>query len=133
VIVLEIDLDERLPVVTAFVQLDVVQQVPGEVEVAEREPRQITRDVARTVEQQAFPVLHRRAAEVLARLVGEMRRAEQLALQVVRPAVDRADDVRRVAAAAEHDRLPVPAMFDSSMPTRTVDERLRVVARRETW
>ena len=38
-----------------------------------------------------------------------MRRAEQLALEVVGPAVQRADDVGGIAAPAEHDGLAVAA------------------------
>src|ERR1051326_234981 len=38
-----------------------------------------------------------------------MGRAEELALQVIGPAVQRADDVLRVAAAAYHDGLTVAA------------------------
>ena len=44
-----------------------------------------------------------------ARRLGEERRAEQLAFQVVGPAVQRADDVLGVAAALQHDRLAVAA------------------------
>jgi hypothetical protein len=38
-----------------------------------------------------------------------VRRAEELSLQVVGPAVQGADDVFCIAPAAEHDRLPVAA------------------------
>ena len=132
VVVLEVDLDERLPVVVALVQLDAVEQVAREVELARRQPGEVLRDVARAVEQQAVPVLDRRAAEVEARLVGEMRRAEQLALEVVGPAVDRADDVGRVALALEHQRLSVPADVRQELDAaRVADERLRVVASRQ--
>src|SRR5699024_6109579 len=92
VIVLEVDLDERLPVVAALVQLDVIEKMAREIELVERELRKIACDVARPIEEQPLPVLQRRAAELLARLVREVRRAEQLAAQVVRPAVDRAHD-----------------------------------------
>ena len=62
VVVLEIDLDERLPVVVALVDLDAVEHVAREVEVAATpSAAQIGRDVARAVEQQAVPVLQRRA------------------------------------------------------------------------
>src|SRR5207244_1859923 len=51
------------------------------------------------------------------------------ALQVVRPAVDRADDVPRIALAAQHDRLAVPADVRQELDTlRVTDERLRVAA-----
>jgi uncharacterized membrane protein len=86
VIVLEVDLDEGLPVVFALVHVDAVEHVAREVEILQRERRKVARDVARPVEQQAVPVLERRAAEIDARLVGKVRRAEELALEVVRPA-----------------------------------------------
>ncbi|MCY1230830.1 hypothetical protein D9M69_668550 [compost metagenome] len=44
-----------------------------------------------------------------ARLLVEMRRAEQFALEVIGPAVQGADDVLPVAAAIEHDGLAVAA------------------------
>ncbi len=129
VVVLEIDLDERLPVVVALVQVDAVQQIAREIQVAERESREIARDVARAVEQEAVPVADRRAAELRARLVLEVGCAEQLAGKVVGPAMDRADDVLRAALAGQHDRLPVAAdvgqQFDA---LRSVHEGLRVVA-----
>ncbi len=129
VVVLEVDLDEGLPVVVALVDLDAVQHVVGEVEVAHAEAREVRADVALAVEQQSVPVLQRALAEVEARLVGEMRRPEELALEVVGPAMDRADDVLRVAAALEHDRLPVPADVRQELDAAGVaDERLRVVA-----
>ena len=86
--------------------------------------------VARPVEQEAVPVLDRRAAEVQAGLVGEVRRAQQLALEVVGPAMDGADDVPRIAAALEHDRLPMAADVREQLdPFGVAHERLRVVAR----
>jgi hypothetical protein len=62
------------------------------------------------LEHHAVPGLHRVVAQVQARVVGEMRRADQLALQIVGPAVQRADDrAAGVATAAQHHRLAVPA------------------------
>ena len=50
VVVLEVDLDEGLPVVVALVQHDAVEHVAGEVEVGARaEPRQLGGDVAAVV------------------------------------------------------------------------------------
>ena len=115
VIVLEVDLDEGLPVVVALVQLDAVEDVAGEVEVGARaDPRQLGGDVAAgrlgAVEQHPVPGLDRVVGEVAAGVVGEVRRADQLAAEVVGPAVQRADDVAAgVAAAAQHHRLAVPA------------------------
>ena len=63
-------------------------------------------------------------------VLGEMRRAQQLALQVVGPAVQRADDVLRVAAALQHDRLAVAAdvgeQFDAA-DVRVAHQHLGVV------
>ena len=53
-------------------------------------------------------------------------------LQIVRPAMDRAHDVARVAAAVEHQRLPVPADVGQQLDAaRVADEHLRVAARGE--
>ena len=129
VVVLEVDLDEGLPVVVALVHLDPVEDVAREVELARGQRAEVRGDVARAVEQQAVPALELGAREVGARLVGEVRRAEELALEVVGPAVDRADDVLRAAAALQHDRLPVPADVGQQLEARRVaDEHLRVVA-----
>ena len=128
VIVLEIDLDERLPVVGAVVQLDPVEHVAGEVERLSGQPAEVLRDVALPVEQQAVPALHRCAGEARARLLGELRRAEQLTLEVVGPTVHRTDDVRRAAAALQHHRLPVTADVGQELDSvGTADQRLRVV------
>ncbi|EFK95301.1 hypothetical protein LDC_2703 [sediment metagenome] len=132
VVVLEIDLDEGLPVVVALVQLDLVQHEAREVEVAGRQFGQVSRHVARAIEHHAVPVADRRASEVQARLVGEVRRAEELALQVIGPAVDRADDVLRVALARQHQRLTVPADVRQQLDAvRVPHQRLRVVPRSE--
>ena len=45
----------------------------------------------------------------MSRVLGEVRRAEQLPLHVVGPAVQRADDVLGVAAPLEQDRLAMAA------------------------
>ena len=99
VVVLEVDLDEGLPVVIALVDLDAIEHVAGEIEVARAlSSARSRRDVARPSNSRPFQLCSGVRPQVEARLVGEMRRAEQLALQVVGPAVDRADDVPRVAA-----------------------------------
>src|SRR4029077_12963535 len=74
VVVLEIHLDERFPVVVALVDLDAVEHVAGEVEGQDIESREVTVDIARAVEEEAVPVLDRRAVEVGARLFWEIRR-----------------------------------------------------------
>jgi hypothetical protein len=58
-----------------------------------------------------------------------VRRAEELAFQIVRPPVQRAHDVRGVAAPVAHDRLPVAADVGQQLDAaRVADEHLRVVA-----
>jgi len=114
VIVLQIDLDEGLPVVVALVHMHPVEHMAAEVEYAQRaEARQVGRHVAATggpLEQHAVPGLDGVVVQVQARRVGEMGCANQFAVQVVGPAVQRADDVvARVATAAQHHRLAVPA------------------------
>ena len=117
VVVLEVDLDEGLPVVVALVQLDAVERVAAEVEVARRADARPARRRRRAagcragdVEHHAVPGLQRVVGEVAARVVGEVRRADQLAAEVVGPAMQRADDVAAgVAAAAQHHRLAMPA------------------------
>ena len=127
VVILEVHLDERLPVVVAGVKLDVIENVSREIDLLRRERGQVGGDVARPVEQQPLPVLDRRAGEARARLLGEMRRAEELAFQVVGPAMNGADDVLRVALAVEHDRLPVTADVRQELDAlRVAHERLRV-------
>jgi hypothetical protein len=81
VVVLEVDLDEGLPVVVAFLDFDPVEHMVREVERIRRECCEVAMDVALTVEQEAMPVGERRPAQMQAWVVGEMRRAEELALQ----------------------------------------------------
>src|SRR5690606_20669864 len=110
VVVLEIDLQEGLPVVVALVDLDMAEHVAAEVDdLLEADRVQVRRDVARPVEEQAAPVLQGAAREACARLLGELRRAEQFAAQAVGPAMQRADDVAGVAAPVQHDGLAVAA------------------------
>jgi hypothetical protein len=117
VVVLEVDLDEGLPVVVALVQLDAVERVAGEVELVRgADAGELGGDVAarrgpaRPFEQHAVPGLQRELLQVAAGILGEVGRPDQLAAQAVGPAVQRADDVAaRVAAAAQHDRLAVTA------------------------
>ena len=64
VVVLEVDLDEGLPVVVAFVDFDPVEHVVREVERCSGEPGEVATDVALAVEQEAVPVRQRRAAQM---------------------------------------------------------------------
>src|SRR5437867_12096520 len=93
-VILEIDLDEALPVVLALVDLDPVEDVARKVEVlGHADAGELARDVAWPVEQQPVPVGKRSTVELDTRLLVEMRRAEEPAVEVVSPAVHRADDV----------------------------------------
>ena len=130
VIVLEIHLDEGLPVVVARLDLDPIEHVAREVEVAGcAHALQVACNVALALEQQAVPVLQGRVGELHARLVLEQRRAHQATLEIVRPAMDGTDDVGGVAPAVEHDRLPVAAdvrqQFDA---VGAAHQNLRIVA-----
>src|SRR5437899_548426 len=61
-----------------------------------------------------------------------MRRAEELALQIVGPAMNRANDIARIALARQHDRLPMPADVRQELDAlRVAHERLRVRAPRQ--
>ncbi|KGX49629.1 hypothetical protein Y025_5569 [Burkholderia pseudomallei TSV32] len=122
VVVLEVDLDEGLPVVIALVDLDVIEQVVRKVEMVLRaELREIVRDIAALgLEQQPLPVLQRRRVQVQAGLVRKVRRAEQLAFEIVGPAMQRADDVLRTPAAVQHDRLAVAAHVRQQLDLRSL-------------
>ena len=114
VVVFQVDLDEGLPVVLALVDVDAVEHVTAEVEArARREAGEIGADVAVAgVEEQAVPALQRLVAQAQAGIVGEVRRPEQAAVQVVGPAVQRAHDgaaARRAAPAAQDHGLAMAA------------------------
>jgi hypothetical protein len=81
VVVLQVDLDEGLPVVVHLVQLRAVVHVAGEVEVglgAELRQRAV-HVVAVALEHQAVPALHLVVVEVQAGIRREVRRAQQRA------------------------------------------------------
>src|SRR5258708_17372487 len=93
VIVLEVDLDEGLPVEVVLDRLDLVQHVAVEVELlGDTEVCEISRDVAHAVEEHAVPLAQILARQVEARHVGELGSSDMLALAVVAPAVKRAGD-----------------------------------------
>ena len=79
VVVLEVDLDEGSSVVVALVDMDAVEHEAFEVEGRPRSERvEFGRDVgAAGLEIEAVPALQRVVAQVQARVVGEVRRAEQ--------------------------------------------------------
>ena len=132
-IILQIDLDEAFPVVLALVDLDPVEHVARKVEVlGDADTRELARDVAWPVEQQPVPVGKRRAVELDAGLLFEMRRAEQRAFEVVSPAVHRTHDVLGVAAALEHHRLAMAADIRQQLHAAGVaNEHLCVIAPRQ--
>ncbi len=109
-VVLEIDLDEGLPVVVALVQFDVIELVAGEIELARHlHAAQIGIGGARPLEQQTLPVFQLFLVQVEAGIGREMRRADQFSGGIVGPAMDRADDVLRRAGSLQHDGLAVAA------------------------
>jgi hypothetical protein len=110
-----------------------VEHVAGEIEIrSDVDSRQVARNVPGAVEEQTVPPFERRAGQPDAGLLVEMRRAEQLAGKIVGPAVHGTDDVFRVASTLQHHGLPMAADVRQQLDAlRTVDERLRVVARRQ--
>ena len=120
VVVLEVDLDEGLPVVVALVHLDMVEHEALEAQLlAQLHAGQVGLDVAAVVlEQQAVPLAQPVVVQVQAGIVAEVRCAQQLAAGAVGPAVQRADDVaprmalafgHQIAPALEHHGLAVAA------------------------
>src|SRR5262245_7617671 len=110
VVQLQIELEERLPVERALVHLEVIEHVAREIVVGgEIETREIARHVARASEQQPLPRLKRCGRERQLRRLRKLRCAEELAVEVVGPAMDGADDVLHVAASFEQQRLPMAA------------------------
>ena len=132
VVILEVDLDEGLPVVVALVHLDMVEFVAGEIELAGNlHPGQIGGRRARPLEQQAIPVFEPGLVQVEAGILRKMRGADQLAGGIVGPAVDRADDrAVQLAGTLQHDRLAV-ATDVRHLPialATAVEQHLAVVA-----
>ena len=110
VVVLQIHLDEGLPVERVFVHLHAVQHVAGKIDVLHHADfGQIFRDIALAGEQQAVPVLQRRFVQMQTGILRKVRRAQQFAVGLVGPAMQRTDDVLRIAAAFQHDGLAMAA------------------------
>ena len=112
VVILEIDLDEGLPVEGIFDGLDLVEPVVGEVELPrDAETGEVARDITLAVEQHAVPLLQRLPRQVEARMVGELGCAKVGAVARVAPAMQRAGDgaAGKRARALQHDRLAMAA------------------------
>jgi len=120
VVVLQIDLDEGLPVVVALVQLDAVERVALKAQVLARPHLgQIGGNVPAVVfKEQAVPFAQLVVVEVQAGVVRKVRRTQQFALGRVGPAVQGADDVAarmalalrlQVATVLQHHGLAVAA------------------------
>src|SRR5262249_40884764 len=76
-VVLEIDLDEALPVVVAVVDFDAIEHMAAEVEFAcDGQRGEIGGDVTLAFEQHAIPRLQWRAAQIEAGLRVEVRRTQ---------------------------------------------------------
>ena len=135
VVVLEVDLDERLPVVVALVDVDAIEHVPGEVELADVDTPARSRATSRLPSNsRPFQFCSGERPRLRHGLSSKCGAPSSSPLQVVSPAVDRADDVlaalpRPVSMIAWRWRQ----MFEmSSMPFAVAHERLRVVACRES-
>ena len=120
VVVLQINLDEGLPVVVAFVQLHVVEHKAVKRKLrGHGHVRQVGPHVAAVVfKQQAVPLAQAVVVQAQARVLRKVRRTQQLAAGAVSPAVYGADDVAprvrlpllaQIAPALEHDGLAVAA------------------------
>ena len=115
VVVLQIDLDKGLPVVVALVEVTALKHITAEVQLGcAAKLGQVGNDCSSVaLEQQALPVLQRVVAQVQAGVLLKMRCANQRAMQVVGPAVQRTDDVLArstdLAASLEHDCLAMAA------------------------
>ena len=109
-------------------QLDAIEGIAIEIELrAWAHARQIGGDVAAVVfKQQAVPLLQLVVVQVQARVLGKVRRAQQLAIGRIRPAVERANDVAactslllgvQVAPAAQHHGLAVATNVGDELDT----------------
>src|SRR5688572_1771272 len=93
VVILEVHLDEGLPVERVLDHLDLVEHIALEVELLrDAQFREVLRDVARAIEEHAVPLLQLLAWKVEAREAGKFGRADVLSLAGVAPAVQRARD-----------------------------------------
>ncbi len=112
VVVLQIDLDEGLPVVVAHVHFGVVVHKAGEVELLEHGQLRhgLGHGIAVVLEQHAVPALQRVGLQMQAGVLLEVRGADELTVETVGPAMQRAHDIlARAAHAAQHHGLPVAA------------------------
>jgi hypothetical protein len=133
VVELKVELEEDLPVDRVIFDQHPVEHVAGEVEIrGNRERGELETRVARAGEQQPLPVREWGRGESEAGSFAEVRRTEQLAAQVIGPAVQRANDVFAVPRAFEHDRLAVAAdvgqQFDAGF---VVHQHLGVIQLRQ--
>ena len=129
-VILEVNLDEGLPVVIALVDLDFVEFVAREVEVAtDLHAGQICIRGTGTLEEQALPVLELLTLQIEAGILGEMRSTDEQTIGVVSPAMDWADDVSvSLAGTLQHDGLTMTAdVGHLVVPIIPVDQQLRVV------
>ena len=131
VVVLEVDLDEGLPVVVALVQLDAVEHVAAEVERrrvgAAGAPGRVAHVAPAVVEQQAVPALQRVVAQVQARvgLRSAARRSAGRRGRRSSGAAGRRCCSRVLAAPAQHQRLAVAADVGDQLarPSRGAHQR----------
>ena len=110
VVELQVYFHERFPVEWIFHHVHAVEHVILEVVVVcETEVGEIAQRIARAREQQSIPGFERSARQIEARIVGKLGCTEQLAPQVVSPAMHGADQILRVAVSLEDDGLTMAA------------------------
>ena len=100
VIILEIDFDEGFPVVVALMDFDVVEHIAGKIKVfGDGQIFQHFADIDAIVfKQQAVPAIQFGLRQIQARRFAEMRRTDQFTLEVIGPAMQRANDILGMAA-----------------------------------
>jgi hypothetical protein len=133
VIELEVYLEERLPVARHMVDHHPVEHVVRKIEIGrDRQVGKIRARVALAFEEQAVPLAQWRRVQLHARILGKLRRTEQISMQIVGPAMQRADDILRVAVPFQQDRLAMPADVREQLDAGFVaHQHLRIVESRK--
>jgi len=111
-IILQIDLNEGFPVEIVFSDFDLIQNITGKVQIfGATQLTQITRNITRPLEQHTVPFLQFFLRQIKARLLGKMRRAQQMSRAVIGPAMQRANNIAagQIAGPFKHHRLAMAA------------------------
>ena len=127
VVVLEIDLNKGFPVVIADMHFDMVEGIAGEIELAAwPHACQVSQHIAAVgFKQQTIPFLKRVVLQVQARVLLEMRCAQQLAFTRIGPAVQGTHHIAahaacwvvQVASSFEHHGLAVTTDIGDELNT----------------